>query len=446
MNTRDQRKRTYIWTREFSLERLAKIEQLNRCWENLFDEPGDRGHYARFQWLGNGWNGVHTSRAFSGWIDSDKSQIHLRVITAREWLARLLYGQALQQTYARYPNFDQHEFFDGPRVGERCIEFLSETYEMAGIFLWNSLWLTARDNPPLVRESMFVEPCTDWGYAQTVALAKRYGNNLGAGHKRITIISNKESISNDDVEALQRVISEGGVPELDPTPISIGFDDIREGFIELSGPELTALNWVDARIPLADQDRELLKAVDAFDHEGIEKALSLGANLNLIDEDGETALTRAMDAWYSLREYWQASDADLAKWGQQRPQHELTDKDLCDLVGFLIDAGAHPDLHGPCEAPLIVNASLACRYDLMKLLLERGANSAVQWAWDSYPGEWPQAWDSPSFDAFNEHDAEARKVYDLLVLSRPSPNHDKKREEGDIQEARANLGFDPTWS
>lgn len=45
------RKQAFILTREHTHEALLKIEAVQRTWEVLFGEPGDRGHYGRYQLL-----------------------------------------------------------------------------------------------------------------------------------------------------------------------------------------------------------------------------------------------------------------------------------------------------------------------------------------------------------------------------------------------------------
>lgn len=82
---------------------------------------------------------------------------------------------------------------------------------------------------------------------------------------------------------------------------------------------------------------------------------------------------------------------------------------------------------------------IGAMYEAVKALLQAGAQASTDWASDSYPGEWPQAWDSPCFDGFNEGDETARAVYYLLLLSRPSPWSDKVKERAEIAEAQEAL-------
>jgi hypothetical protein len=96
-------KSAYIWTREFPHERLQKIQRLQRVWETHFGEPGDRGHYGRYQWLGSGRSGCLTGTPFSAPFDGQECKLHLQIITTREWFARYIYLQAITQTKERYP-------------------------------------------------------------------------------------------------------------------------------------------------------------------------------------------------------------------------------------------------------------------------------------------------------------------------------------------------------
>lgn len=434
-----QKKSAYIWMREFTHERLEKIEQLQWVWEKLFQEPGDRGHYTRYQWLGAGRGGIQTGQRFSASIDGQACDIHLVMVTTKDWFAKALYNRALELTRNRYPHFDDHVFLDGSRIGERVIEFSSEEHDLAWAQLWTALWVIIKEQNPSVTETITIEHCSSWGYPMAVAATRKYGSQLAPDHRLVTVVRNLEKITQDDYDAVRATLVGGHLPILDNTSVTFNFDEVRDGFIELSSPELVVLNWADARTPIQECDLALAEAVTKLDMAGIKQAISQGANVNQLDESGDPLLSNLLEAWFDHNHSFNAEDKDLAWYGGIRPDRELSEGELRDVAKYLLDHGAHPDLHAPNESPALVRAAINNSYTMVELLLSYGANAAIDWASDSYPGDWPQAWDSPYFDAFHEHDAEARRVYDLLMLNRPSPIYDQVIEEKHRAEALASL-------
>jgi len=260
---------------------------------------------------------------------------------------------------------------------------------------------------------------------------KRWGNELAPDSRRITVVLNRTEITGPDYLGVRSQLEAGKLPEVDPTPLAFSFDDIRKGFIELAAPELVILNWHDARGPLSGADRELHEAAYKVDRAGIERAIASGANLNRVNETGKSVINNLVEGWGDHRAHCRAPERDLEWYGGARPEREIPEAEVCAMIELLLNQGAHPDLHGPEEASALVDAAVGNYALIVEQLLKHGANAAIDWAWDSHFGEWPQAWDSPAFDAFQEQCPDARRVYDLLLLNRPSPIFSKAREEED---------------
>lgn len=434
------KKSVYIWTREFPRERLQKVSKLQRVWENLFSEPGDRGHYSRYQWLGAGWDGCRTGSVFTAPLDGKECQVHLQVVTTREWFARKIYLQAVAQTRTRYPRFDERRFFDGQRIGERIIEFTSEEYDLAWGHLWTALWSIIKEEKPTVSEATIVEACSNWGYPAPVANAKQFGKEFTGNHRRITLVSHVDAIDEEKYSEVKALVERGVLPDVDLEPVNFTFAEIRDGFIELSSPELVLLNWADARPPQSDDDLKLIQSVNHLNLEGMGAALLAGANANTINQSNEPLISALIGRWRDHEAHFNAPDDDLSWHGGDRSAQKIQDDEVLASINLLLDHGAHPDLHGPGETTAITDASLNCRFNVVELLLNRGASAAIECYFDSDPGQWPQAWDSPHFDAFHENDPEARRIYDLLILNRPSPIF---RKEFEARDKNAAVGIGP---
>jgi len=435
------KKKAFIWTREFSCERLTKIQRIQRNYESIFKQAGDQGHYASFHWLGDIPGSFTTRDTFSAPVDGLECKIHLNVISTRDWFAKEIYTQALERTRLRYPGFDDHRFIDGLKIGERVLEFCSETWELARGHLWTSLWKIIEDDSPKVCEMLIIEPCTSFGYPLEFAEKKPYGNEIVSDHRLIIVVCNINDAGKFNSSNIRDILINGELPEIDQSPVSYSFEDIRGGFIELSSSELVVLNWADARKPLSDVDYEFHQSAEKLDRAGIENAIAKGANLNSLSKSDSSVINSIIESWGDHYWHCHVPENELDSYGT-RPEREILQSEIVALIDYLIDMGAHPDLHGPEESPAIVTAAIGCYSLIMESLLKWGANSAINWAWDSYPGEWPQAWSSPEFDAFHEDDRDAKVVYDLLLLNRSSPCFTKASEESDIAEAHKNIDSD----
>lgn len=424
------KKQAYFWTREHSCERLELIERVHWTWEHLFDEPGDRGHYMRFQWRGTR-GAIHAAcgpcDVFDASIAGTAYKVHLRVVTLKEWFAREVFKRAQERTRARYPHYDEHTFMDGPRVGERVLLFLREEYELAWQHLWTSLRLVIEDEQPHVAEMMSSDPCNNWGYPAALAATYRFGGALQDNHRLVTVVRNRPEITPADVQAIKDELARGQALVLDPTPVTFSFGEIESGLVELSAPELAILNWEDARKPLSAADRTLHSAVSKLDHAAMEAALATGADVNSLDDYGNTVLENLICAW----DYWDETryDAHDTHAAMARERQTLA------MLDTLLKAGAHPDLCSPNEAPPIVTAAIKHSEPIVRRLLAAGANAAVRWASDDHAGCWPQTWDNPVFDAFCDNKPEALPVYHCLLLNRPSPYYTQEQENKEHAEA-----------
>ncbi len=287
-------KSAYIWTREHSPERLRLIDDLRRTWTYLFGENPKRGHYAGIQWRAKphcDWSGAGQ---FECMLDGRSVTVHMYTVTARAWYARELYRRALAITRARYPDFEAHRFVDGDRIGERRIEFLNERHALSHGHIFTVLWRTAKDDNPVVREACLLEPCSQRG---TPAGAEDRWEKPQLDHIRATVILNVQEAKDDDAAHVIASMKAGLTPDLASDPISLSFDDVREGFVELSQPELVLLNWEDALAALTDSDEALWTAAYKLDPDGIKRAIAEGANVNSMRTGEDNLLSEIITGW-----------------------------------------------------------------------------------------------------------------------------------------------------
>ena len=428
----------YIWTREHSTARLAMIYRLSWDWTRLLNGSGKLGRYASIQWLGESHISNRGLDKFEGIVRGRSVTIHLDVISAREWYARELYQQALAQTLARYPDFEAHRFVDGDRVGERRIEFLNQTHALSKDHLYISLWEIAKEANPQVQECIFFEPCDDWGNLLSTDEASE--KSVNASHLRARLILNVKDLS--DLE-LKRKIAEvvaslkrGNLPQLSEHSVQFSFDEIRDGFVELSNPELVLLNWEDALPALTEADKALWKAAAALDAEGLEQALTNGANVNSIRSREDGVLSSVMEAWGDYR-YGVNESYEEPQGKSRSEEYGARHAQMLAMLRRLLDAGAHPDLHPLDQVPAIVNAALLADPAVAALLLDYGADSTICPFWDEGPGgNWPAAWNFAHTNGFIiDPGAGAREVYYVMAKRGSSPCFTQVEEDEDRREA-----------
>jgi hypothetical protein len=429
-------KRAYVWTREHSPQRLRMLGDVSATWSDLFGEPRRLGHYAGIQWAGERWR-IRNYRGpnnCQGFVDGRRVTVHPRVIPARSWYARELYLRALARTRARYPDFDAHRFVDGDRVGERRIEFLNERHSLSKSHLSTALWMVAKDASPVVHEACLLEPCDAWGSA--AAATSTFERAPHPDHVRATLILDVVESSVPDLTGIVDDLKEGRLPRLSPDPLHFSFDDIKDGLVELSDPELVVLNWEDALPAPTEADDALWKAAYALDADRIERAIADGADVNASRDDYNCLLARVIEGWQDHRFLCEASDEDLARQKRTRPVAEISRDQMLAILRRLLDAGAHPDLHSPEQTPAIVDAALAGEPAVAALLLDYGADGSIAAFWDGAPGTWPAAWDYAYTDGFNlEQDAGAREVYYELMRRGSSPLYEQADEDNDRRDA-----------
>jgi len=423
----------YNWTRELSPDRLRKLDALKSSWKYLFGEADDRGHYARIQWCGRG-EGRQRFKQFDAAIEGKSVKVHLLVVTARQWFAREAYNRALAATRERYPDFEAHYFIDGDRIGERRICFESETNALSASFLYHQLWHIITNQQLEISEIRFSAPCDWYGYtASQVGVGDH--SEIKEGHLHFAVVRDVEQIDEDLLEGIVHEIRACGFPATSSTKLKFNWGDIKDELIELSDPELVALNWADACPVPMPVDLSLQRAVKGLDLEGIQKALSEGANPNLTNTSGDNNLCAIIQAWGDHLMHYDAPEKDLGFYGGPRPQRKIPVEEIKEMLQVLIDAGAHPNYYAYGETPAIVDAVLSQKPEIVRLLLDCGADPSVSPFWDSGTGDTPAAWNYASTDGFTLDEYGARECYYAMVKNHPAPFGSRSSEEVDRREA-----------
>jgi hypothetical protein len=424
-------KAAYIWTREHSPDRLRQLDAAAYVWENLFFEPKDRGHYQSIQYSLSPHSGWTAFESFKATLGGNEVHVHLQVITARAWFVRELYLRACALTRKRYPDFDAHHFEDGERVGERRIVFHSELHALSRHHLWAALWTIAREQSPQITETWYCEPCTALGSPlSTITKDRTFDNTMDPAHVRYVAVLDVEEVDDSIKARIAASIREHGRPEVSTKSLEFDFADFRDGFIELSEPELVFLNWGDARKPLRNCDEALLKGAENADFAAMRQALDDGADPNVTDGE-DPVLGIVLRGWREHVGLCEADEQELLACGRRRPERQIHVDETLDMLKRLLDVGAHPDHFAPGGVPAIVEVVFSQEPKFAELLLEYGADMSISPYWSDGPATRPAAWDYALIDGFNLKLAGAREVYYTLIRHRNSPLFDQATEDQD---------------
>lgn len=150
------------------------------------------------------------------------------------------------------------------------------------------------------------------------------------------------------------------------------WDDIKHFYLELSLPQIELLNykWMHR---FSGVDLELFRACDELDLERVKHAVSIGANVNALSPSGNSALQHAIQFFYEHGINYTVEYTD-----EERERIEKENYEKCkSIVDYLLDEGADIDLFGYDGMAPVVEAYYARSYDMIKHLLERGANPNV---------------------------------------------------------------------
>lgn len=402
------RHNTYIWSREFTRERLMMLERLQSVHQNIMDvleDPPLFVHYNRYQWLGECRKGQSYTSVDSSGISASlwgrPAILHLQLVTAWYWSGLEVYLEALCHASERYPRGLAYQFLSGARVGERVMEFTSEEYELHSMAFWQAVQRLTEHQNYSVGEQMLTAYCNTLGHTHDL---DRWPPEDGLPHYKVTVICNTAAVDASLHEHIKDKLVRGLPLGLDATPTShLRYDDMERGLVELSGADLVWLNWVDV-CQSAHQTKpacvlNLEAGIAEFNLDRVRQALAQGAEVNGFTQQGSSYLSTLYDRWRGRC----SSDTALG------------------IARLLLEQGVHPDLHSPYDTSVLVDAAFATDVAWVRLLLAHGALASVRCFPDDMHTEWPPVWENARFDAFNDHNEDALHIFELLSQHRTKP-------------------------
>jgi hypothetical protein len=315
--------------------------------------------------------------------------------------AMKLYVQALRDLRAHYPDFNQHQFINGDRLGERRIVFPANLDQAAICWLRCRIWQLHEHSDLVVSESFA------WREARQQI--------VGRLTIEFDLALDREVTDKTTWEEVSAVIKEGR-----PFPVSTQARKhdcglVNEMLADVSLPELVLLNWNEARRPLSAADESLLKSVEEFDIPGIQHALHEGADPNCIDTHDDTPLVNLIDRWGHMGdiEYMKAQGQDISRY----PSVEK----LIEVINLLVHHGADVRMSAPDACNALSSACLVADARVVQCLLNHGGDPNIECYMDEYPSSWGSAWDSADYRCNPVIDNHDKTAWDTLVARFPEP-------------------------
>lgn len=177
------------------------------------------------------------------------------------------------------------------------------------------------------------------------------------------------ALDREDVRNAYKDIEDVFQYPYDTTRKSYKWEEIKDLFTQLTLHQLSLMNAKKLH-KHSKIDEMLFIACDRLDIEAVKMAIRRGANVNALDERGESALQHAV-------EYYKSVGIDLRK---DYPQEECDRieaenyKKCMAIIDILLDNGADIDLFGIDGMQPIVCAYYEQDFDIVKYFLEKGSN------------------------------------------------------------------------
>lgn len=401
----------YLWMREFSHEQCRKILAIKSHRRHLPENLQALSRYCRCQ-LKLSDRAYNVSHSFDGVWNGQPAYFHPILRPVSVDYAERLFTHALRDLHEHYPAFDRHEFADGDRLGERRVIF-PDGLDQAAVCWLRTRMLLLHEHPEIAVN-------------ETFAAREKPSCFVGKTHIEVELALDRPVTDKATWEEVSTVIKEGR-----PFPVSAerrkcDYAVVAEMLADLSLPELVLLNWDDARRPLTEADKRLMKAVNDFDISGIRVALESGADANCVDAHDNTPLVDLIESWGNLGdiEYMKSNGEDASRF-------PTTDR-LLEAINILLARGADVNFSPPDTGNALDTACSIADAQIVNRLLDHGGDPSIQCFTDDYPSSWGSAWESADYrcnpvidnhdeSAWNALAARYRPPFDRVSLSANPP-------------------------
>ena len=290
-------------------------------------------------------------------INKEEASVILNIKTLKLEFAMQVWEIAQAMTRHKYWHYLEHDWIKGNDPIKELV-LTGEQRQEAEKYFQQKLVEICQDEKLMVSEGVTFRGCQDDLYRPDELILD------------VCLNENELTIEITDKIHYQFSRNEKHYP-LDQKNIRFTYEDIKDYFVYLDVHLLSLLNAEDGVKDITAAEKALLDSAQRLNLDGILKAVSDGANINAIDDIGETAITKVISA--SKYDFYPLADSEAyEKFRRETP--EFTNEEKIAVAQKLLDMGADINFFGPGG----INGLMGTTYNhnpvLMKFLLDNGAN------------------------------------------------------------------------
>jgi len=315
------------------------------------------------------------------WTDN-RNHEQGKAVTLRLYYATQVWSHVyaiMSERHSRSSNPLNEYVWDNWNESFRIIRFVKANHAEIVKEFWAELERVSNSGKITVSEGVhrWFERKENWQWK-----ADDYNKTLGLFSRMLVVVDIKDMSENRGYsQDYEKKIS--GV-----TNKTYLWDEIKDLFVQLPEKLLSCLD--EKRMHRhKPADIPLFEACDKLDIEGVKQAVANGANVNALNESGASPMMVACDALHNA-----FLDAISAKESPGSPLSDSTanlDKHTAaskTIITCLLENGAKIDLCGGCDGNPLYTSHYFTDADLMRFLLDLGANPNVNCWLTDHGSEW----------------------------------------------------------
>ena len=302
--------------------------------------------------------------SFSANISNKDVLVDLSVRNLKLDYAIQIWEIAQDLTKKEYYDYLGHEWIKDESSIKKLI-FTSKNRANAEIFFWEMLERVCYDKKIFVSERAIFKRHEHYGLVDS--------NDL-----RLDVCVDSDIITRKIVDSLyKQFLNNENNFKFEKSNQRFTFDQIKDYFIYMDSHLLSLLNAEDGTKATTVFETKLFESAEKLDIQGILEAISEGADVNSIDPEGETALTKVIKAsrYSSMHiidnKHFEAISKEIP---------DFTDQEKIVIAKKLLDLGADINLFGYDGLNGLQYTAYAHNHVLMKFLLDNGANPNINFS------------------------------------------------------------------
>lgn len=191
---------------------------------------------------------------------------------------------------------------------------------------------------------------------------------------RLEVCLNESKITDEIRDKVFRQFNKGEIHfELNQQNQRFTFEEIKDYFVYCDSRFLELLNATDGVKEITEIEKALFESAENYDLVGMINAIKLGADINAIGTDGETAFTKIFNYF----------ESEL--FCNEQLERDAFTEHTISIAKKLLELGADINFFGYNGLNALQYTAYSHNHILMKFLLDHGANPNVNY----YPAEGP---------------------------------------------------------